>query len=331
MIAVKFEEKEKIGLQYALETLHGCSPFGQERIRRLRFYAPEERAALEEELYNVEQAANAAGELKDVYNKLMTGLCQMKDIRNSLRRCAAGETPDHVELFEIKGYLQRLDGMRPLFEQINAVTHFKGMTFHEVKDALAVLDPDGTGSRGFYIPDSATAKLKEIRSAKKEVEERLFHAQTDAEKDDLRLKRTRLCGEEDAEEMHVRKAMGAALAPMVDDLLSDAETAGRLDFIIQKALFAVRYGGVKPELTEKDLELEDQSGDLRPAGAAGPPLRAGIHLPDARGHGHHRRQHGRKVRGHEDGGAERAAAAGGLPGVRQKSPYAAVPQREDAL
>ena len=120
MIAVKFEEKEKIGLQYALETLHGCSPFGQERIRRLRFYAPEERAALEEELYNVEQAANAAGELKDVYNKLMTGLCQMKDIRNSLRRCAAGETPDHVELFEIKGYLQRLDGMRPLFEQINA-------------------------------------------------------------------------------------------------------------------------------------------------------------------------------------------------------------------
>lgn len=197
------------------------------------------------------------GELKDVYNKLMTGLCQMKDIRNSLRRCAAGETPDHVELFEIKGYLQRLDGMRPLFEQINAVTHFKGMTFHEVKDALAVLDPDGTGSRGFYIPDSATAKLKEIRSAKKEVEERLFHAQTDAEKDDLRLKRTRLCGEEDAEEMHVRKAMGAALAPMVDDLLSDAETAGRLDFIIQKALFAVRYGGVKPELTEKDLELED--------------------------------------------------------------------------
>lgn len=42
MIAVKFEEKEKIGLQYALETLHGCSPFGQERIRRLRFYAPED-------------------------------------------------------------------------------------------------------------------------------------------------------------------------------------------------------------------------------------------------------------------------------------------------
>ena len=212
MIAVKFEEKEKIGLQYALETLHGCSPFGQERIRRLRFYAPEERAALEEELYNVEQAANAAGELKDVYNKLMTGLCQMKDIRNSLRRCADGETPDHVELFEIKGYLQRLEGIRPLFAKIDEVTHFKGMAFHDVKAALAILDPDGTGGRGFYIPDSATAKLKEVRRAKKDVEECLVHAQTDAEKDELRLKRTRLCAEEESEEMHVRRAMGAALA-----------------------------------------------------------------------------------------------------------------------
>ena len=257
MIEIRFEERVKIGLQYVLESLHGCSPFGQEKIRRLRFYTPEERAELETELYNVERAAAAAEELKDQYTKLMTGLCQMKDIRTSLRRCAAGETPDHVELFEIKGYLQRLDGLRPLLAEIDAVTHFKGIALHDPKPALAILDPDGTGSRGFYIPDSATAKLKEIRQAKKDVEERLFKAATDAEKDDLRLRRTRLCAEEDAEEMHVRRAMGAALAPMVDDLLADAETSGRLDFIIQKALFAVRYGGIRPELTDGELELTD--------------------------------------------------------------------------
>jgi dsDNA-specific endonuclease/ATPase MutS2 len=44
---------------------------------------------------------------------------------------------------------------------------------------------------------------------------------------------------------------------MVPDLLADADTAGRLDFLIQKALFAVRYGGVRPELTDTVLELED--------------------------------------------------------------------------
>ena len=81
MIAIRFEEREKIGLQYALETLHGCSPFGIEKIRRLRFYAPEERAELEDELYNVEQAARYGEEFKGVYDKICMLLCQMKEIR----------------------------------------------------------------------------------------------------------------------------------------------------------------------------------------------------------------------------------------------------------
>ena len=50
MIEIRFEEREKIGLQYILESLHGCSPFGQERIRRLRYYTPDEREELEQEL-----------------------------------------------------------------------------------------------------------------------------------------------------------------------------------------------------------------------------------------------------------------------------------------
>ena len=103
MISIRFEERQQIGLQYALETLHGCSPFGQEKIRRLRYYTPAERAELETELYNVQQAADHADQLKGVYDKICILLCQMKDIRNSIRRCRDGEVPDHVELFEIKG------------------------------------------------------------------------------------------------------------------------------------------------------------------------------------------------------------------------------------
>ena len=257
MITVSFDDKVKIGLQYVLESLHGCSPFGQERIRHLRFYTPEQRAELETELGNVERAAEAAPELKDVYDRIMLVLCQMKDIRTSLRRCAEGEVPDHVELFEIKGYLQRLESLIPLLSQMDEAVHLEGVTFHDPAPALAVLDPENTRSRGFYIPDGATPKLREIRQAKKQVEEQLYRAQTDAERDDLRMKRTRICAEEESEEMKVRKAMGAALAPLVPELLSDADTAGRLDFLIQKALFAVRFGGVRPEITDTALELED--------------------------------------------------------------------------
>jgi len=257
VIEISFDEKVKIGLQYCLETLHGCSPFGLERIRRLRFYAPDERAELEVELGNVKRAADAADELKNIYDKTMVLLCQMKDIRNSLKRCRSDEVPDHVELFEIKGYLQRLESLRPLFTQMDEKIHFEALIFHNPSAALSILDPDGTGSRGFYIPDSATQKLREIRAAKKDVEARLYKALTDAEKDNLRQERTRICAEEDSEEMKVRRSMAQALAPMVDDLLQDADSVGRLDFIIQKALFAVRYGGVLPTITDHDLELTD--------------------------------------------------------------------------
>lgn len=257
MIDIRFEEREMLGLQYALETLHGCSPFGLEKIRRLRFFTPEERAELEEELGNVERATAHAEELKEVYNKLMVVLCQMKDIRGTLHRIENGEVPDHVELFEVKGYLQRLCDVIPLYEAANEKVGFAGIAFHDPKPALAILDPDGSGSRGFYIPDGTTQKLKEIRAAKKDVEERLFKAATEAEKDDLKLKRTKICAEEESEEGKIRRAMGERLAPMCSDLLENAETVGRLDFTVQKALFAVRYGGVRPEITAGELELTD--------------------------------------------------------------------------
>lgn len=257
MIAIRFEEREKIGLQYALDTLHGCSPFGIEKIRRLRFYSPEERAELETELYNVEQAAKAADELKNVYDKICLLLCQMKEIRGTLRRIQAMECPDHVELFELKNYLQRMETLIPLLQQMDEACHLRDLTFHDPAAALAVLDPERTRSRGFYIPDSASPRLREIRQQKKQVEEELYHAQTDARKDELRTKRTRICAEEDSEEMKIRQSMGSQLAPMVGDLLADTDAVGRLDFLIQKARFAVRYGGARPEITDGHLELVD--------------------------------------------------------------------------
>lgn len=259
MIAIRFEEREKIGLQYALDTLHGCSPFGIEKMRRLRFYSPEERAELDEELYNVEQLANAMGQLKVVYDKISMLLCQMKEVRGTLRRIKAMECPDHVELFELKNYLQRIETLRPLLAQVDEVAHLQGIVLHDSAPALAVLDPEETRSRGFYIPDNATQKLREIRQSKKEIEEQLYQATSEGQKEELRARRTRVCAEEESEEMKVRKAMGEKLAPMADDLLNDTDTVGRVDFLIQKAFFAVRYGGVRPEITERELELEDMT------------------------------------------------------------------------
>ena len=45
-----------------------------------------------------------------------------------------------------------------------------------------------------------------------------------------------------------------AFFEQIDALLADADAAGRLDFLIQKALFAVRYGCVQNVENVKDFE-----------------------------------------------------------------------------
>ena len=256
MITIGFEDREKIGLRYVLDTLHPCSPFGTERVRKLRFYAPDERNELETELRNTERAANAASALKPVYDQIMLVLCQLKDIRGSLKRLSEGACLDHVELFELKGFLLRISDLRPLFDRMNETVRIEGLSFSDPADALDVLDPERTRSRGFYIPDSASEALRAIRAEKKRLEQRLYEA-AESEKDAIRSMRTRVCAEEETEERAIRAAMCAALLPHVPAMLADADAAGQLDFLIQKALFAVRYGCVRPEITETALELTD--------------------------------------------------------------------------
>ena len=257
MISIRFEDRVGIGLQYVLESLHACSPFGQERVRKLRFYAPDEREALETELKNVERAAAFAVPLKDLYEKIMLVLCQLKDIRGSLHRLEEDVCLDHVELFEIKGFLLRIEELRPLFDRMNASVHAEGVAFSDPTDALHVLDPEHTRSRGFYIPDGTTERLREIRREKKELEQRLYESQSDAEKDAIRTERSHVCAEEESEERLIRKSMCLSLLPFVPAIYSDANAAGSLDFLIQKALFASRYGGVRPEITDSVLRLTD--------------------------------------------------------------------------
>jgi dsDNA-specific endonuclease/ATPase MutS2 len=137
---------------------------------------------------------------------------------------------------------------------MNEAAAIEELSFSDPEDALNVLDPEQTRSRGFYIPDSASEALRAIRAEKKRLEARLYEA-PEAEKDAIRAERTRVCAEEETEERAIRAGMCKALLPFVPAMLADADAAGRLDFLIQKALFAVRYHCVRPAITETALEL----------------------------------------------------------------------------
>ena len=93
MIQIRFEEREKIGLQYILESLHGCSPFGQERIRRLRYYTPDERQELEQELQRLDDVKQLEEARQRVLGKKgsLTALLRSMGQLSPEERPAAGQ------------------------------------------------------------------------------------------------------------------------------------------------------------------------------------------------------------------------------------------------
>ena len=55
MINLPFAQRENIGFQYVLDALKPCSPYGEERVRELKPFAPTEKAELQRQLHNIQR------------------------------------------------------------------------------------------------------------------------------------------------------------------------------------------------------------------------------------------------------------------------------------
>ena len=101
MISIGFDDKVKIGLQYITDSLHPCSPFGVERVRKLRFYAPDERAELESELDNTDRAQKAADAKKKAAAAAQTASQKDKDVSTMKLRRITHEKVKYVHLRDV--------------------------------------------------------------------------------------------------------------------------------------------------------------------------------------------------------------------------------------
>lgn len=235
------------GLQYILDKLEPMSPFGAERLRRLSLYS--DREALSAELNRVRQLSRAE-DFALLAPALDRELMQLKDIRQSLRRCGQGQSLTMPELFEFKGFLLTLARLVPLYEKSCPLP---GLRFSDSREALAVLDPRGEGRRSFTIEDAATPELFELRRRKRAVEAELYRSPEEARRTELRLQREDICAREDAQERAVCAGLSEKLAPHCPGLLADCEALGHLDLLLRKAALLRRQNAVLPVIREGDI------------------------------------------------------------------------------
>lgn len=256
MITISYEQKKYTGLQYILNLLNPVSPYGKEAVKRVKPFQPNEKEKLEQELNEIEKIVLAFDACKMDLNRMEHIMSSMKDIHRSLEK--GMETSLHeIELFEIRQFLIALEELMRTFQSWNKTVGLDSVCFYDISEALLLLDPEGKRVTGFYLYESYSKELKEIRESKRQIEMKLRNAKLPDEMDALTNDRRIQVVREEEEEKKIRAILTDQLKKYREQIQNNCEAVGRLDFLLQKAKAAMQYTSVKPDITKDTLSLEE--------------------------------------------------------------------------
>ena len=255
MIELTFAQKENIGFRYVLDALQPSSPFGQALVRDLQPLDPTQRAELQRQFANIQRVLDAEVRCRQPLDSLLRILMTMKMVRATAEKCL--ETVlDEIELFEIKRFLLRCFELLPHWQKLEPMLQLEGIQILDTTEALDILDPEQNRVAAFFINDSQSPLLQQIRKQKKELELQLAQAHGDTHTELLGM-HSRTAGEEEQELARIRAALSLALRPYISAMLHNMDAIGQLDLTVEKARLARRWGGVMPVLTQDRLEMKD--------------------------------------------------------------------------
>lgn len=149
------------GLRFMIDNL--CTHSSYSRKILLESSLMYDRVAIEKsyavlnEFYHVVENE----ENKNLIQTLQFKLCNLKDINNTIARLATSVVLDDIELYELKSLALLAADIRNILEKLKLD---KVVIVPELDEVVAILDPDGLRIATFYIYDSYSSKLAELRN-----------------------------------------------------------------------------------------------------------------------------------------------------------------------
>lgn len=272
MITLTYEQKQALGFQFVLDSLAPCCIYGRDEVKKTGPYPVEEQKELLAELERLKNLSACYEACRSRIDKISRILMNMKEIRGSLKKGCDSILND-VELFELKQFLLQTERLHEAYGELSRDVILPGIFLKDTRGALDILDPEKKRMPGFYIEDAYSEKLKEVRKEKKQLEVVLRQepnggvtamggitaigstADMEEKKQWLLDKRKKLVILEEEEQQRIREEIITGLRPYFKAVLTNTKMAGKLDFLIQKAVAAMKYDGVCPEITREQLEL----------------------------------------------------------------------------
>ncbi|NPV69767.1 MAG: hypothetical protein HPY55_03840 [Firmicutes bacterium] len=151
---------------------HRFEPFtavGKDLKTSARPFMPGQEPAFEAEMAVVESALNAWSRQPKTFQRMCGFLAQVKDLRGSIAKSVHGGLLDTVELYEIKRLCLTVAELRRTLRE-SGWPHPDDVMPPALDDLQAILDPRGRGDSGFYIDESFSRKLGQVRSEKRQKE-----------------------------------------------------------------------------------------------------------------------------------------------------------------
>lgn len=256
MIELSYDEKVMIGYEYVIEMLRPSSCFGIEKSRRIKPFVKADQDLLIKEFDNIELIMGVYDQCRRDIEALNRYMAHFKDIRPSLRR-GDDYCFNEVELFELKNYLIQFCQMYQVFQRFNETCQLIDISLYDVEEALDIVDPDKKRVPSFYVSETYSDLLREIRKEKKNIEIAIRTEQNPSLKENLLADRVRVVVREEEEENRIRKDITARLRPFLTLMQHNIQTTADLDVLIQKARLAKEYGCVRPEITEHELYFDN--------------------------------------------------------------------------
>lgn len=249
------DQKEKIGYHYILDQIDTVTSVGSELKYNAKPYTKEKKQRLLRELDNTELFIQNIVTNKAVDADAYFCMCKFKDLRATLKKLNEGRIIDEIELFEIKSFSKLCADIQKEYDKANI--DIQEIQFKDVSEVFSILDPDNLNIDTFYIYDSYSLELKNIRAQRGTLESKIAKTKDELEKERLLNDRLQLVSLENDVEYAVKKDLSNKLKNYVEDLIHNTNTIGYMDYLLAKAKFFYKTGAVRPSLCdEKNSELE---------------------------------------------------------------------------
>jgi len=185
------------------------SAYGKNKLNNIQNFLVGEEEKLEEEFERMQKILDFISVNKKEEMEIEIILHRLKDIKKLVENTKANIILDTVDLFEIKTQLMAMSDLNSCLKKNKEV--FSDFILKDLDELFKILDPNNEKIATFYIYESYSVILKEIRRQKKEVENRLFN-ETDYETiQKLKNERLSILVDEEREEFKIRRNLTALI------------------------------------------------------------------------------------------------------------------------